>query len=141
VSVHLVKLCVGVESVRELADWQRLHLAECRAAGLKAELVHVTRQTPKRAAEIVKDGSIFWVIKGAVVVRQRVIALRPTIRDDHPACAIVCNPQLVRTVPFPRAPFQGWRYLRPQDAPPDIAAVGGDLPVDLKIELAKLGLL
>lgn len=140
-SVHLVKLCVGVESVQELSDWQHAHLKACRAAGQPAELIHVTRQMPKRADEIVKDGSIYWVIKGAIRARQRVVALRPTVRDDAPACAIVCAPALVPTIPFVRNPFQGWRYLRPEDAPADIAAVGGDLPADLKIELARLGLL
>ena len=144
VSVHLIKLCVGIESVADLATWQKERLALCRAAGIKPEVIHFTHQMPKRAAEIVKDGSIYWVIKGFVCVRQRVIELRPTTRDDgRPACAIVLQPRLVRTMPFPRAPFQGWRYLAPKDAPPDLrtVAAGGNLPDALKIELGKLGLL
>ena len=140
-SVHLVKLCVGIDSVRDLAEWQDMCLAQCAGAGIKPEVMHFTRQSPKRADEIVKDGSIYWVIKGAVCVRQRVVDLRPTSRDGVPACAIVCDPHLVRTIPFVRSPFQGWRYLRPEDTPPDIDSVGGNLPADLKIELARLGLL
>lgn len=140
-SIHLVKLCVGATSIADLADWQTDCQTRCRTAGIKPEVMHFTRQTPKRAEEIVKDGSIYWVIKGAIRVRQRVLALRPTARDGIPVCAIVVDPRIVPTVPFVRTPFQGWRYLRPEDAPPDLEKVGGDLPDDLKIELARLGLL
>lgn len=140
-SIHLVKLCVGIASIEELTQWQQMRQAQYRAAGVAPEVFHLTRLIPKRASEIVKDGSIYWVIKGAIRARQRVLALRPAVRGDQPACAIVCDPQVVQTIPFPRMPFQGWRYLRPEDAPPDIEDIGGNLPDDLKIELARLGLL
>ncbi len=141
--VHLIKLCVGVDSLQELADWQKKRLKEKRAKGQKPELMHVTRQTPKRADEILDGGSLYWVIKGQIAARQRLIELREVSRNGVPHCGLVYDKKLVPVRPRPRRAFQGWRYFDDKDAPPDFAELKGakGLPEALKRELATLGLL
>jgi hypothetical protein len=141
--LHLIKLCVGVETLEELAGWQKKRLAEKKKKGQKPELIHITRQTPKRAEELLAGGSLYWVIKGQIAVRQSLIALRPLMRDGVPHCGLVYDKKLVPVVRRPRAAFQGWRYLDPKDAPPDVGSVKGakGLPAALQQELAALGLL
>lgn len=143
--LHLVKLCVGVDSVQDLRDWQVQRLAELRAAGKPPELFHRTTQTPRRAAEIVEGGSLYWVIKGMVLVRQAIIELRPGSWDDGRACcAIILDPELVLTRPQHRRAFQGWRYLEAADAPADAGAGGmaeEDIPFQMAQELRELCLL
>jgi len=141
--LHLIKLCVGVETLEELAGWQKKRLAEKKKKGQKPELIHITRQTPKRAEELLAGGSLYWVIKGQIAVRQRLIALRPLTRDGVPHCGLVYDKKLVPVVRRPRAAFQGWRYLDPKDAPVDVSNVKGakGLPAALQQELAALGLL
>jgi hypothetical protein len=75
--LHLIKLCVGCDSLQDLADWQKQRLKEKKTKGQKPELVHVTRQMPKRADEILDGGSLYWVIKGQIAARQRLLELRP----------------------------------------------------------------
>jgi hypothetical protein len=139
--LHLIKLCVGVESLAELRDWQKRRLAEKKKKGQKPELVHITRQTPKRAAELLDGGSLYWVIKGQIAVRQRLLELRPVAHRGVPHCGLVYDKKLVPVLRRPRAAFQGWRYLDPKDAPPDVAQTKGGLPEALQQELAALGLL
>lgn len=128
--------------MRELAEWQVERLKNLKRRGAEPELMHVTRQMPRRAAEILDGGSLYWVIKGRICVRHRILELRPVVKNGVPHCGIVYDPKPVATVRWPREPFQGWRYLRPQDAPPDARALkGGNLPEALKLELAELGLL
>jgi hypothetical protein len=142
VSVHLVKLCVGVETAAELAAWQASYLAARKRRGRKPELMHVTRMMPKRAAELIGGGSLYWVIKGQIAVRQRILDLRSVIKKGVPHCGIVYDAEMVATVRRPMRPFQGWRYLSPADAPRDARSLmGAGLPEPLKIELAELGLL
>ena len=142
-TLHLLKLCVGAESVADLADWQAARSAERRAAGQDPLPSHVTRMWPKRAEAVLDNGSLSWVIKGHVLVRQRILALeRVTGADGIGRCALRLDPELVRTSPQPRRPFQGWRYLDPADAPADLD--GGpdtDLPPGLARDLAALGVL
>lgn len=139
-ALHILKLCVGCESVEDLADWQA-ERARLLPDGLPR---HVTRMWPKRGDEVLDGGSIYWVIKGTVLVRQRILRLDPVEGEDGVTrCAFVLDPELVRTEPAPRRPFQGWRYLAPADAPRDLApARAGDdaLPPDLAEALAELGL-
>lgn len=115
------------------------------AAGQAAEQFHTTRMIPKRAAELVDGGSLYWVIKGNIQARQRLLEIRPfTDADGISRCHLVLEPVLHETSWAPRRPFQGWRYLDPKDAPPDLSAAGADgeeLPPELKRELAGLGLL
>jgi hypothetical protein len=128
--------------MQELAEWQVERLKNLKRHGAEPELMHVTRQMPRRAAEILDGGSLYWVIKGRICVRHRILELRQVVKNGVPHCGIVYDPKPVATVRWPREPFQGWRYLRPQDAPPDARALkGGNLPETLKLELAELGLL
>ena len=144
-TVHLIKLCVGVETVQYLADWQEERLKCLVRAGKPAELCHRTRQTPKRRDAVLDGGSLYWVIKGFVLVRQRVIDLRPDRKDDGTACCgIVLDAKLVTTRPHPRRAFQGWRYLDVADAPSDTrsAASGeGDIPPGMREALRELRLI
>lgn len=141
-TVHLVKLCVGVESIEELVSWQQERLQDRRKKKQPLELVHVTRMTPKRTAELLDGGSLYWVIKGHICARHRLIDLRPATKNGVPHCGIVYDPELIQTVRRFRNPFQGWRYLEAADAPPDLAELkGGDMPEELKAQLADLGLL
>jgi hypothetical protein len=142
--LHLIKLCVGAETVEDLTDWQARVMAEARAAGRDPLPVHVTRMWPKRADDLLAGGSLYWVIKGFVLCRQRILALEPRDGTDGVRrCAIRLDPETVRTRPQPRRPFQGWRYLRPEDAPRDLAAQGrsADLPPALVAGLDAIGVL
>jgi hypothetical protein len=143
-ALHLIKLCVGCESVEDLEDWIALKLDEKRRAGLPAEHFHTTRMVPKRVDDLLDGGSLFWIIKGGVQCRQRLADIRPfTDADGVGRCRLVFEPEVVRTVWQPRRPFQGWRYLKPEDAPSDLASAEGaaEMPVALRRELAELGLL
>jgi hypothetical protein len=141
--LHIVKLCVGCDSLAELADWQKKWLKEKRAKGQKPELVHVTRMTPKRADEVLDGGSLYWVIKGQIAARQQLLAIRAVKKNGVPHCGLVHQKDLIPVVARPRRAFQGWRYLEAKDAPPDLARTKGaqDLPESLQRELAALGLL
>ena len=138
--VHLIKLCVGAETVEDLVQWQ----ASTRAKGADGLPRHVTRMWPKRGDELLAGGSLYWVFKGSVLARQRVLRLdEVTGGDGIVRCAIVLDPEIIRTAAAPKRPFQGWRYLKPQDAPPDLpkARKGDDsLPPELDAALAELGL-
>lgn len=144
--MHLIKLCVGVESVEHLAALEAARLDAARQAGQPAELIHHTRQTPRQRETLLAGGSLYWVIKGAVRVRQQIIDLREEAdADGRSLCAIVLAPALVETTPQPRRAFQGWRYLKPEDAPADIGAVqggeGDGIPAAMRAQLAELALL
>jgi hypothetical protein len=143
VTLHLIKLCVGVETLEELAQWQQGRIAELKKKKKPLELIHVTRQTPKRAEEILDGGSLYWVIKGHVAARQRILALRETTKNGVPSCGIVYEPKLIATARRAHRPFQGWRYLPAADAPADARELKGGkgLPEALKAELSELGLL
>jgi hypothetical protein len=142
-TVHLIKLCVGVETVEELARWQKGRLAELRKKRKALELMHVTRAMPKRRDEVLDGGSLYWVIKGQIAVRQRILDLRPVVRNGGPHCGIVYEPKLVPVKRRHHRAFQGWRYFEPDDAPPDlrIPKGGKGLPERLQAELVSLGLL
>ncbi len=140
-SVHLVKLSVGTESVEGLALWQ----SSDRAQGSDGLPRHVTRMWPKRSDDLLNGGSIYWVIKGFIQCRQRIVRLDEVDHGDGiRRCAIVLEPGLIRTTTAQKRPFQGWRYLSPDDAPADLPQ-GRDnddtLPPDLAGALADIGLL
>ena len=144
-SINLIKLCVGIESVQHLADVQARRLEQKKKAGEKPELMHVTRSFPRRADEVLDGGSLYWVIKGVVRLRQRIKDLRETVnKDGNAACAIVYDAKHILTEPRPFRAFQGWRYLEPEKAPRDLDAQGEgaeDLPAEMADELRSLGLL
>ena len=144
-SVHLIKLAVGVENVRHLGALQANRVRQAEAAGLPPYPRHITRNTPKRAAELIEDGSIFWVIRRVARVRQRVLACDSIVDSEgRPACALVLDPTLVRVEPRPWRAFQGWRYLEADAAPPDLRGTASgveELPPEMAEELRSLGLL
>lgn len=140
-TLHLIKLSVGSESLDDLKAWQKEWLKQQKAAGQKPELIHVTRMTPKRMDELLEGGSIYWVVKGWIVARQKLLDLRETTKNGIPHCAIVYDKKVIPVQMRQHRAFQGWRYLQPKDAPKDSNASGDDLPDHLKKELAELGLL
>jgi hypothetical protein len=144
-TVHLVKLCVGVETVQDLATWQAGRLEALAQVGKTPELCHRTRQTPRRRDEILDGGSLYWVVKGFVLVRQRILDLREDTKSDGTACCgIVLDPELVTTRPQPRRAFQGWRYLEAADAPADarmLEAAEDDMPPGMREDLRELRLI
>lgn len=144
-TVHLVKMAVGVESIPHLEEIQARRLRAAVEAGGPAVLRHVTRNTPRRAEEILDGGSIYWVIRGFIQVRQAIVDVAEHADSDGtPACALVLDPRVARTELRPMRPFQGWRYLAAEKAPPDLPANGteaGDLPPEMAEELRALGLL
>ncbi len=139
--MHLVKLSAGTQSVGQLIGWQKGHARKFED-GLPR---HVTRMWPKREQEILNDGSIYWVIKGMIQCRQKVLRLDEVRGEDGTRrCAIVLDPKLVRTTPAPKRPFQGWRYLDPAEAPLDLSntrATETPLPPHLAGALAEIGVL
>jgi hypothetical protein len=146
VTVHLIKLCVGIENVEHLAQVQRARLDAARGRGeKKPKLRHLTRNMPRRSDEVLDGGSMYWVIKGVIQVRQRILGLEPAQRENgEPACAIVYDPAHVRTEPRACRAFQGWRYLPPDKAPQDLDLSAGnaaELPAAMAAELRDLGLL
>jgi len=142
-TIHLIKLSVGSESFDHMAVWQKQRLKEMKAAGKKPELIHVTRHRPKRADEVLDGGSIYWVVKGWIVARQKLLELRPLKRDGVQHCGLVYDKKLIPVEWHQRRAFQGWRYLEPKDAPADRTIRSGDdaLPPEMRRELAALGLL
>jgi hypothetical protein len=143
--LHIIKLCVGVDSVEQLATWQAERLNSLREAGSAPELAHRTRQMPRQRAAILAGGSIYWVIKGIIQARQKILDLREEIAPEgHSLCAIVLAETLMTVKPQPRRPFQGWRYLASEDAPSDIGpagTLGEDIPAAMRAALAELALL
>ena len=138
--VNILKLCVGAESVEDLEDWQ----ASQASRWPKGLAVHVTRMWPKREAEVLDGGSLYWVIKGIVQVRQRILELRPMRGGDGiDRCGIVLDPDLHRTEYKPCRAFQGWRYLPDKEAPADIrqSEVDGDIPEGMRRALRELALI
>lgn len=144
-TLHLIKLSVGVESLDHLADLQRDRLAARRARGETPDLMHITRMWPRRQEELLDGGSLYWVIKGSVRCRQRLLGFAETVNGrGQPACGLVLDPELVAVAPRSFRAFQGWRYLAPADAPRDLARNGAqdaDLPPEMAEELRGLGLI
>lgn len=145
-ALNIVKLCVGAGSIEDLATWQAQRLEERRARGEVPRISHPTFQTPKRQADLLDGGSLYWVIKGQIQVRQRLIGFEDGVkRDGSPCCHIVLDQALVPVRPVPRRAFQGWRYLTVEDAPPDLARAGdGDLaamPAGMRRALLELCLI
>lgn len=141
-TLHIVKLCVGADSVEDLAEWQIGQIKRAKKEKRKITApVCGTRMWPKRVDEVLAGGSLYWVIKGVVVVRQRIIAIDDVTDDHGERCGLYLDAHLQRTVPQPRRAFQGWRYLDPKDAPADLSEAqgGADLPEHLRRQLVELG--
>ena len=144
-TLHLLKLCVGVDSVSDLEDWISMSMAMRRRSGQPEEQIHTTRMVPKRVEELLDDGSLYWVIKGQVSCRQPLLNIRPfTDSAGIGRCHLVLKPEVVMVVPRPCRAFQGWRYLNDHEKPADLAydqTAIQDMPDEMRRELAQLGLL
>ena len=137
--LHMIKLCVGAEKVADLEAWQK-----SRSALLPHGLPrHVTRMWPKRADEIAGKGSLFWVFKGVVLARQKILRFEEVIGDDGiRRCGIIMDPKIVRTEAVNKRPFQGWRYYPDSDVPRDLTksrAEEANIPPKLMAALAEIG--
>jgi len=138
----MIKLSVGSQSIETLAVWQKDLAVRRGREGLPAFADHITRMSPKRRDEILEGGSIYWVIKGIIQCRNAVVDLAQTYtQDGRKACRIVLAPELIAVVPTPKRAFQGWRYLKLEDAPADLASLGDaqNLPAHIRTKLVDLG--
>ncbi|MGA8226678.1 MAG: DUF1489 domain-containing protein [Xanthobacteraceae bacterium] len=144
-SLNLIKLCVGCDSVAELSSWIKQRLKQKKARKEKPEHIHTTRMVPKRVDELLDGGSLYWVIRGQVMCRQELVAIRPFVdKDGVGRCRLVLRPKVIPVEPRPFRAFQGWRYLDSKDAPRDLdrAAPGArNMPEQMRRELRELGLL
>ncbi len=134
-TLHMVKLCVGCDTVEDLLDWRSQSAAQGEPWVLR------TRQTPRQADRLLDGGSLYRVFRGFILSRQRILAVRCAGEGPERRCEITLDEDVIRTVPTPRRAFQGWRYLSPDDVPPDLAqdAGGQALPPDLARCLREAG--
>lgn len=143
--MHLLKLCVGADSILDLETWVEERVSERRRKGGAARSQHVTRMTPTRKDELIDGGSLYWVIKGQISARQRLLEIEPFVDvDGIGRCRLWLDPEVVHVSPRPYRAFQGWRYLAQKDAPADlgVAASGAvEMPEAMRRELGELGLL
>jgi hypothetical protein len=143
--LHLIKLAVGCESVKELKGWVAERMQTAKKKGLPLHHVHVTRMTPKRVEDVLAGGSLYWVIRGEIAAREKIIAIEPfRDQDGIGRCRLVMQPKVIAVLPRPMRPFQGWRYFAEDDAPADIKSAGSGLaamPEPMRRELRELGLL
>jgi hypothetical protein len=144
--LNLVKLCVGAASIEDLIEWQATYAGFKSRPGAKRRIFHTTFQAPKRQAELLDGGSLYWVIKGFIQARQQLIGFDEGHKEDgSPCCLLLLDPNIVTVRPQPRKAFQGWRYLTADDAPPDLSPGSGatlaSMPQELRKELAALGLI
>ena len=144
-ALNLIKLCVGADSIADLEEWVAERVAERVRRGGAPRSQHVTRMVPSRAAELVDGGSLYWVIKGQLCARQRLVEIEPFVDTDGVGrCRLWMDREVVPVRPRPYRAFQGWRYLTDKDAPPDLAKSGlgaAEMPEELRRALGELGLL
>ncbi len=141
-ALHLIKLCVGIDTLDQLQQLYATRIAARRARGERPNPCHVTRMTPRRADEVLAGGSLYWVIKRVVQARQNIIAMEEVVGEDGiKRCRLVLGLDIIPTAPQPRRPFQGWRYFKAEDAPPDLSAQGGgaELSAELRAHLREIG--
>ncbi|MBV9532175.1 MAG: DUF1489 domain-containing protein [Bradyrhizobium sp.] len=144
--LHLIKLAVGCDSVKELKEWigQRMKVAKLNR--LPQRHIHITRMTPKRIEEILDGGSLYWVIRGEVAAREKILGIEPfRDREGIARCRLVMQPRVIAVSPRSMRPFQGWRYLSESGAPPDLnrsaASALATMPEPMRRELRELGLI
>jgi hypothetical protein len=130
-TLHIIRLCVGCDTIEDLLAW---HVDNSEPWRLQ------TRMTPKRADEVLDGGSIYRIFKGMILCRQRILDIRRVGEGVTAHCEIALDPEIVRVAPTSRRPFQGWRYLEPKDAPPDLG-LGSDegVPLELARQLREAG--
>ena len=143
--VNLVKLCVGITTINQLEQLQSMRRGEYVKAGRPPVNIHITRNKPKRSKEIINSGSLYWVIRRQIRVRQKIVRI-DDIEDSEgrKKCCLVLDSDLVKTEYRAYRPFQGWRYLEQSDAPADLSnnqKAGSEMPSEMEEELRGLGLL
>ncbi|MCX7318591.1 MAG: DUF1489 domain-containing protein [Hyphomicrobiales bacterium] len=143
--LHLIKLAVGCESIADFKSYLSERMRSAKARGEKQQHIHVTRMVPKRDVELLDGGSLYWVIRGEIALREKLIAIEP-FRDGEGInrCRLILEPKPVTVAPRPLRPFQGWRYLTDKDAPPDLGKAAASIeamPEPMRRELRELGLL
>ncbi len=140
-TLHLIKLAVGIDDPDQLGPRQK------RWQNSRGNYQHRTRMMPSRAAEICPGGSLYWVIRRMIQVRQPIVGFHAKTDDNgRPYCIIELEPRHILVDAVSRRPFQGWRYLKGEEAPRDVPRGGGGyidpkMPQDLRLELRRLGLL
>lgn len=141
-ALHLIKLCVGCDSVKEHEDWIREKLRRTKETGRAREHIHTTRMSPKRADDLLNGGSLYWVIRGQILCRQRLVGIRPFVdKEGVGRCRLALEPKVVLVESRPFRAFQGWRYLEAGNAPRDLDRVApgaGAMPEQLRRELGLL---
>lgn len=141
-SLNILKLCVGAESLDDLQGWSKQRLLDMAASKEEFQLFHTTRMVPKRIEELLDGGSLYWVIKGQIQARQTLVDIRPFVDGEGiRRCKLMLGNEVVPTNWHPKRAFQGWRYLKGEEAPSDLGQNEAGLPVHLRSELAELGLL
>src|ERR1700712_2021379 len=143
--LHIIKLAVGCESVKELTAWVGERMQTAKKKGLPPHHIHITRMTPKRVEDVLAGGSLYWVIRGEIAAREKLIGVEPfRDKDGIGRCRLMMQPKVVAVRPRPMRAFQGWRYLTAREAPPDLGKGEANLaamPEELRRELRDLGLL
>ena len=133
-ALHMIKLVVGAATIEDLLAWRGGNSKPAEPWILR------TRMTPKRGAEMVEGGSIYRVFKGVILCRQKILAVNTVGEGVTARCEITLDETIVRVAPTPRRAFQGWRYLEPNDAPPDLDLEAfGDVPEALARQLREAG--
>lgn len=132
-ALNMIKLCVGCDTVEELVAWQRTREPN-------GPWIMRTRQTPKRAAELIDGGSLYRVFKGVILCRQAILEVDTVGEGVTARCEVTLDPNPIRVTPTPRRAFQGWRYLELRDAPPDLPQDSfGEVPTELARKLREAG--
>jgi hypothetical protein len=144
--LHLIKLAVGCDYVKELKQWVAERMKVARKKGLPQRHVHITRMTPKRIEDLLDGGSLYWVIRGEIAAREKIVAIEPfRDHDGIGRCRLVMRPKVIAVSPRPMRPFQGWRYLKEGDAPADLTKTSASglaaMPEPMRRELRELGLI
>ena len=132
-TINLKKLAVGIKSIEDLKQRLKFNIKK------NGELIHITRNKPKRLEELCNGGSLYWVINRKVIVRQKILNIKNIIVSENRVFAgILLENKIIRVRPTPMKPFQGWRYYEVEDAPPDIN--DDSFTDEFNNELNKLGL-
>ena len=144
-TINLIKISVGIEDIDHLKRRQEQSISNAISSGVVPEIVHYTRNTPRRANEWLQGGSIYWVIKRFIRVRQLIKDIRQVNGPKgKKSCAIILEPGIIRTEIKKFRVFQGWRYFPLNDAPADLpisSISDNDFPEDLVNDLKELGLI
>lgn len=141
--LHLIRMAAGVEDLAELQGYIDRQIRSDRKLGKVVSIY--TRNTPKRAGELLEGGSVYSVIRSVIQCRRKILDIRPAKDSDgKPMCQIVLEPRLIRVMPTAQKPFQGWRYFEAARAPQDLGlfhANEQEPPAEIAEELKALGLL